>query len=154
MRGARPQARHRVQARGIIPADAGSTNCDCGWPLLTRDHPRGCGEHCSAARQSSFWAGSSPRMRGAHHLGAQPGLIDRIIPADAGSTSPAKPACPSAPDHPRGCGEHCPITYMAYMLWGSSPRMRGARHASPDADSPGRIIPADAGSTQHDRRGT
>ena len=51
-RGSSPQMRGALACHvlfsgflRIIPADAGSTSCDCGWPLLTRDHPRRCGEH-------------------------------------------------------------------------------------------------------------
>ena len=50
--------------------------------------------------------GSFPRMRGALVFGLIPLRIQRIIPADAGSTPVAVPLCCCFQDHPRGCGEH------------------------------------------------
>ena len=73
-------------AAGIIPADAGSTLFQIHCICKHGDHPRGCGEHSPFEKFVHPFPGSSPRMRGAHHLGAQPGLVHRIIPADAGST--------------------------------------------------------------------
>ena len=74
----------------IIPADAGSTLAGSGPVPLSRDHPRGCGEHMMIAIFVGPSAGSSPRMRGALTLGQQRCLEHRIIPADAGSTSPIR----------------------------------------------------------------
>ena len=65
MRGA-PEARlPGGLRRGIIPADAGSTRLYEEQSDRLEDHPRGCGEHCSALALSSGDTGSSPRMRGA-----------------------------------------------------------------------------------------
>ena len=64
-------------------------------------------------------------MRGTRLSISQVGVLLGIIPADAGNTALGEQAGFEIGDHPRGCGEHRPITYMAYMLWGSSPRMRG-----------------------------
>ena len=53
------------------------------------------------------WAkGSSPRMRGAPVNSVPDGLLERIIPADAGSTCKAVSLYLLMEDHPRGCGEH------------------------------------------------
>ena len=49
----------------IIPADAGSTVFSMIATGITRDHPRGCGEHLTYNWNSPFEKGSSPRMRGA-----------------------------------------------------------------------------------------
>ena len=70
------------------------------------DHPRGCGEHDTSHIRHVVEVGSSPRMRGALFVNLHAVVTERIIPADAGSTT-----CVSAPrrmseDHPRGCGEH------------------------------------------------
>ena len=86
-------------------------------------------------------------MRGAqfgHRLG-QHG--QGIIPADAGSTVPAKQLADTAGDHPRGCGEHDYHICVFCFAGGSSPRMRGAHWSSVSRADYGRIIPADAGST-------
>ena len=92
--------------RGIIPADAGSTSFMVQVPIALRDHPRGCGEHfCLAASEMPF-TGSSPRMRGALRGFFGRWRLNRIIPADAGSTCRQAPGPDPEEDHPRGCGEH------------------------------------------------
>ena len=120
----------------------------CWWTSpMTRDHPRGCGEHTAVAMALHASQGSSPRMRGAPGTTSANRRKTRIIPADAGSTTPCSPPSPAREDHPRGCGEHQVTISVLLFGQGSSPRMRGARtqtcHLAPD---PG-IIPADAGST-------
>ena len=54
-------------------------------------------------------------------------MAERIIPADAGSTSDNHQKATSAKDHPRGCGEHLFDEIEKAGDRGSSPRMRGAR---------------------------
>ena len=81
------------KAPRIIPADAGSTLCVDWYDSMDWDHPRGCGEHFfknSFYRQSE---GSSPRMRGALFRFHEDRSCSGIIPADAGSTLMANPAC-------------------------------------------------------------
>ena len=147
MRGAR---QHRIRVRrtpGIIPADAGSTECVTYHRQIHRDHPRRCGEHDVVQADPIPVAGSSPQMRGARrtlgHLDMHPG----IIPADAGSTSPWPGPRSRRWDHPRRCGEHTSPRTGPYGLRGSSPQMRGARRGCVWDDVFARIIPADAGST-------
>ena len=70
-----------------------------------------------------------------------------IIPADAGSTILHYFSLPINKDHPRGCGEHRAWRFPTFDTLGSSPRMRGAHIPCGVAESWGRIIPADAGST-------
>ena len=126
MRGA-----HRVPVgqcceSGIIPADAGSTvavNVNC---RKFKDHPRGCGEHCCKSSRLESRYGSSPRMRGALGDALCECMIDRIIPADAGSTGRPTPPVNISADHPRGCGEHDDRRPVQGEAPGSSPRMRGA----------------------------
>ena len=147
MRGARRRRSAWIQPRGIIPADAGSTRTWRHASRGTGDHPRGCGEHPVSALSRPSKLGSSPRMRGAQERRpGRPGR-SRIIPADAGSTSRYTTAWMHAPDHPRGCGEHCSQTLRPRRVAGSSPRMRGARAKATMAPLKNRIIPADAGST-------
>ena len=90
----------------IIPADAGSTGgrgCSGG---LSRDHPRGCGEHFGPTALPVGQGGSSPRMRGAPGQAGRERVCLGIIPADAGSTTCTRTTANRTKDHPRGCGEH------------------------------------------------
>ena len=86
------------------------------------------GEHPGGLRHTFLHRGSSPRARGARdgETPARPG--SGIIPACAGSTSPASSGSP------RGRG--------------SSPRARGAHHGESALGYREGIIPACAGSTQ------
>ena len=79
------------------------------------------------AKPSVGQAGSSPRMRGAHHRPCRLSGRSRIIPADAGSTHPDGLFAQVPGDHPRGCGEHKDDLRLD--------------------ETGNRIIPADAGST-------
>ena len=116
---------------GIIPADAGSTIWHLRDEDYYADHPRGCGEHVVLGAKVAFHAGSSPRMRGALHRILVVPDLDRIIPADAGSTHQSLYGCVGPLNHPRGCGEHGEINGLNRHTQGSSPRMRGARTANP-----------------------
>ena len=86
MRGALYVATHTDGLRGIILADAGSTDV--------------------VAAKHVVQGGSSSRMRGA------PGNLEQavrntgIILADAGSTLQSRIIRTLTTDHPRGCGEH------------------------------------------------
>ena len=149
MRGAPDPSTSVNHILGIIPADAGSTARRATLSFLSKDHPRGCGEHNDLGQMEVFAGGSSPRMRGAltgQHIIVFPG---RIIPADAGSTRRAGRWRRRAGDHPRGCGEHRPYDDVPRLTGGSSPRMRGARRQIINGLGNGRIIPADAGSTAY-----
>ena len=147
MRGARGLIQSLRQGPGIIPADAGSTRFILPSCTVSRDHPRGCGEHGAMRESRSMNAGSSPRMRGALECVRQHLDHHGIIPADAGSTAGRNGAHFCGGDHPRGCGEHRPHTRPARRCRGSSPRMRGALAMDPGRGIIRRIIPADAGST-------
>ena len=168
MRGAH-QARYLYrQKRRIIPADAGSTRQAGLSRLLSKDHPRGCGEHIIIKHTLMNGRGSSPRMRGALFPPVSWPKAPRIIPADAGSTpgylveltvredhprgcgehlSVPLPKQGVIVDHPRGCGEHSATDDPTHHEPGSSPRMRGALCALLGSVASPRIIPADAGST-------
>ena len=147
MRGALGIIGFRPYARGIIPADAGST-CHVLQSLRSaRDHPRGCGEHLACSTVSSPSGGSSPRMRGARMCALYASSVLGIIPADAGSTSFSSLTFVVFEDHPRGCGEHKTVSSTSRGEAGSSPRMRGALTLGQQGCLEHRIIPADAGST-------
>ncbi len=147
MRGAPLSVNAPARWSGIIPADAGSTTTSTISAGLRRDHPRGCGEHFTAAARATPARGSSPRMRGARKPHDFCLNSSGIIPADAGSTSADRTTPRPATDHPRGCGEHQPARRVRKSFTGSSPRMRGAPHAARHDEPCRGIIPADAGST-------
>ena len=91
--------------------------------------------------------GSSPRLRGAH----QPPSVEKngwgLIPASAGSTIGRTSDTILVTAHPRVCGEHRRSTSKRILLWGSSPRLRGARVDLGGGGEPKGLIPASAGST-------
>ena len=106
MRGARLTVLELVRITGIIPAYAGSTWYRFMARMVSRDHPRVCGEHSWNRAQTLCRSGSSPRMRGAQRAQGATLPCDGIIPAYAGSTRCIiRPAGPLR-DHPRVCGEH------------------------------------------------
>ena len=109
MRGALAPANLDPDVWGIIPADAGSTFLVLQSLAQRTDHPRGCGEHRARRALVHWWRGSSPRMRGAPAANPSNSTTDGIIPADAGSTGQLGQVSGSLWDHPRGCGEHCPM---------------------------------------------
>ncbi len=148
MRGAPGNTSGAVTAKGIIPADAGSTHAGSVPSRAREDHPRGCGEHKLLIIKCCAWKGSSPRMRGARRQLRHDGTLSGIIPADAGSTCLRQAPRATIGDHPRGCGEHVSCGRHCGYLCGSSPRMRGAPTRGGSNDIARRIIPADAGSTQ------
>ena len=75
----------------IIPAYAGSTTPSWKVTGNPEDHPRIRGEHAIHTRRADCSDGSSPHTRGAPDAEGGHGLLERIIPAYAGSTSRACP---------------------------------------------------------------
>ena len=91
--------------------------------------------------------GSSPHTRGAPAAASTGISNQRIIPAYAGSTSPAAVSCLRSWDHPRIRGEHGLRGACRHQKRGSSPHTRGAPPTD-DRNFPNfGIIPAYAGST-------
>ena len=85
-----------------------------------------CGEHRLRVDAAVLQQGSSPHVRGAHLLCEPVGFHLGIIPACAGSTSPAPASSRPSGDHPRMCGEHRRDVTMNDEQLGSSPHVRGA----------------------------
>ena len=146
-RGAHLRGTIGIDEEGIIPACAGSTHHVRAAHVSLRDHPRVRGEHCSMLRAWGSTRGSSPRARGAQAVIVPPDLRQGIIPACAGSTTPAPGAAAPDGDHPRVRGEHPSTTRARWLITGSSPRARGARRLLPVRRQRMGIIPACAGST-------
>ena len=132
MRGALKACALYISHNRIIPADAGSTPSIARTIPSSRDHPRRCGEHCSAFALSIFESGSSPQMRGA---------------LSYWHNRQTRQPIQAIGDHPRRCGEHPDLGGLDGGRRGSSPQMRGAHRHRDIAERHVRIIPADAGST-------
>ena len=109
----------------ITPAHAGKTFGITKITGLESDHPRACGENASNAINSAVGFGSPPRMRGkpSHLLFSS--RSRRITPAHAGKTGEHRPHDTRHTDHPRACGENCPVLSYYGHAAGSPPRMRG-----------------------------
>ena len=106
MRGTLSAYPPRSSLSGIIPAYAGNTLIIRCISMLSRDHPRVCGEHMVVHRCGRLSMGSSPRMRGTPQSPTAFGKPHGIIPAYAGNTRMYVRFSPFAWDHPRVCGEH------------------------------------------------
>ena len=74
-------------------------------------------------------------------------MMDRIIPACAGSTCDANGRPVRTADHPRMRGEHRADYLTRGVHWGSSPHARGAPLPRGNSRLRQGIIPACAGST-------
>ena len=127
-----------------------------------------CGEHLVVNGKKATDTGSSPHVRGARGQLPQDHHSRGIIPACAGSTKNVLLSPAAKWDHPRMCGEHfrSPVNcHVAHGIIpacagstlvvngkkatdkGSSPHVRGARHAIVSGQMKQGIIPACAGST-------
>ena len=134
-----------------IPGSSPHTRGARTWQPQSRrrsgDHPRIRGEHAYAGIRDEPTVGSSPHTRGARRGSVKPLRCERIIPAYAGSTSPATNTTKWPPDHPRIRGEHPAGDLHVGFQVGSSPHTRGARRLRYGNRAGARIIPAYAGST-------
>ncbi|MUH60599.1 phage capsid protein [Bifidobacterium sp. GSD1FS] len=84
----------------------------------------------------------------ANGFAAKAGLNwQRIIPASAGQTQRVIAVFLVITDHPRECGANMCYHNSYDSTCGSSPRVRGKRHARPVHQTTRRIIPASAGQT-------
>ena len=91
--------------------------------------------------------GSSPRLRGTLQNLVISGNLYRFIPASAGNTLQIVLRHPSAPVHPRVCGEHSLPRSGFRAVTGSSPRLRGTLGLFWMKIWNRRFIPASAGNT-------
>ena len=106
MRGKRGLEDRLVVDRGLIPAHAGKTISRAPASVLSRAHPRSCGENSLTSAGTAVEAGSSPLMRGKRHQ-VRPRLRDRgLIPAHAGKTPLDASDGVGLGAHPRSCGEN------------------------------------------------
>ena len=71
---------------GLIPTYAGNTTIP-GWKVVRSGaHPHVCGEHLKALKKTANSTGSSPRMRGTHHMVCVALQGRGLIPTYAGNT--------------------------------------------------------------------
>ena len=106
VRGKQRRAGRRDAQRRITPACAGKTT-DAKKALASEeDHPRVCGENCSARALRDYSAGSPPRVRGKHFTICSCCAGSRITPACAGKTMIRINYMRKQQDHPRVCGEN------------------------------------------------
>ena len=109
----------------ITPADAGKTRSASDVSIVSRDHPRGCGENNVFVMMVWITLGSPPRMRGKLPTLHLLKLHNGITPADAGKTKHKTLSHSLHKDHPRGCGENFQVWVVQLAVYGSPPRMRG-----------------------------
>ena len=125
-RGAHSRSDPLGGPRGIIPAYAGSTFSSVVASSSPADHPRIRGEHRILGKEHYCYGGSSPHTRGAQRRRSDGGILRRIIPAYAGSTTPPTRSRSRPADHPRIRGEHVTSRKSKPAGAGSSPHTRGA----------------------------
>ena len=133
---------------GIIHAYAGNTHFIVFITVARRDHPRICGEHRLGPHHPVTRPGSSPHMRGTHHVREEVAAAAGIIPAYAGNTEVHFVSFLVSGDHPRICGEHGDYADYAIRNKGSSPHMRGTPIWDNQLRCTMGIIPAYAGNTR------
>ncbi len=93
--------------------------------IMSRDHPRGCGEKAHATSIANFKAGSPPRVRGE--------AVDIVDEDGNWGITPA------------GAGRSLALGKLIEPIQGSPPRVRGEGVKAPCTDVIHRITPAGAG---------
>ena len=93
---------------------------------LAQAHPRLRGEHQLVNGFLQAFHGSSPLTRGAPVTGGILQVLNRLIPAYAGSTRCSCCFLRVEWAHPRLRGEHSYFSWMVGVIFGSSPLTRGA----------------------------
>ena len=141
------------EQRRITPACAGKTVFLRSSDTAVPDHPRVCGENCSAVSCHSSACGSPPRVRGKPQSSRCTLSRDRITPACAGKTTSIWNGSQPSTDHPRVCGENASAAAGETVSGGSPPRVRGKHHRRGEALHRPRITPACAGKTLRQRMG-
>ena len=150
-RGAGAPRRLDGDDAGITPACAGSSRTGLLRCHDARDHPRMRGEQTLGHQELCVIRGSPPHARGAEVPVRLISKSSRITPACAGSRAAPGTSAPSAPDHPRMCGEQYDRLRTETGLCGSPPHARGADGGQFAMDSDLRITPVCVGSRPHRR---
>ena len=132
-------------AMGITPAYAGKRHLYHSHQRFARDHPRVCGEKKRLRLVFICGMGSPPRMRGKGLVVLWASVSAGITPAYAGKRTFSRRSGRHLGDHPRVCGEKCPVDSYCPLRLGSPPRMRGKVRFWPKLQKYGGITPAYAG---------
>ncbi len=90
-------------------------------------------------------------MRGQGHFQRHRHAVQRITPADAGTSGTVPVTLTVTEDHPRGCGDKDKFSQEVLSKNGSPPRMRGQASWSSHRLTSMRITPADAGTREYCR---
>ena len=134
VRGTRVFLGRTVGGVRFIPACAGNADTESKRPDATPVHPRVCGERWHEGGAQSYFAGSSPRVRGTRGLQIGDQRANTV--------------------HPRVCGERASPAIVQQQHRGSSPRVRGTLAVREEAIVDRRFIPACAGNAQRWRTST
>ena len=110
---------------GITPAYAGKSMELSSNIMVSKDHPRLCGEKASTKAWELWGTGSPPPMRGKAGYRSRNFLTFRITPAYAGKRQTVISSDVAKRDHPRLCGEKFLCRSGRMSSTGSPPPMRG-----------------------------
>ena len=130
---------------GITPACAGKITRMTRRVILTRDHPRVCGENGLLKSSFATDKGSPPRVRGKCVDAINPLCVAGITPACAGKIQVTAEHKVVERDHPRVCGENTQWKSLLASSAGSPPRVRGKSSLLQWTSLPKGITPACAG---------
>ena len=92
---------------GITPAYAGKSMELSSNIMVSKDHPRLCGEKASTKAWELWGTGSPPPMRGKGQNSTVFVESEGITPAYAGKSSRIANIRAASEDNPRLCGEKC-----------------------------------------------
>ena len=154
MRGGLVRALKRLIWRRLIPASAGRTPAEDAQKPADGAHPRECGADRSSTRTVSTGKGSSPRVRGGHLPKGHHRRSAGLIPASAGRTTSVVSPLFLCGAHPRECGADPRSAIGCGAPFGSSPRVRGGLSGLRQNSGFTGLIPASAGRTHADERGS
>ena len=105
MRGKGGRSGLQIVPRRITPAYAGKSFTRELLLIVSRDHPRVCGEKNGENGLTFHQMGSPPRMRGKVGWSAERSRPEGITPAYAGKSFLRSSSQLLNGDHPRMCGE-------------------------------------------------
>ena len=145
MRGKGGRSGLQIVPRRITPAYAGKSFTRELLLIVSRDHPRVCGEKNGENGLTFHQMGSPPRMRGKVGWSAERSRPEGITPAYAGKSFLRSSSQLLNGDHPRVCGEKLLMNLVPLREQGSPPRMRGKDATRWLSNINSRITPAYAG---------
>ena len=142
-----------AEGRAVLPAQAG----------VSQDRPRHHGGWCSPPRAGggqpdrasavsrSTW--SSPRRRGSAAALRAPGVLEGVLPAQAGVSRPCTSTSTGASSPPRAGGGQPEFRSRVPSEVASSPRRRGSAGQDGGLGHCWSVLPAQAGVSRRSRRG-